>query len=93
VSDWFVYIIRCSDGSLYTGITTDLERRFEEHRSGKGAKYFRGRQALEIAYLETCADRSQASCREAAIKSLPRAEKMRLVQSSAWRRSPQTRQK
>lgn len=93
MSDWTLYIIRCSDGSLYTGITTDLERRLEEHRNGRGAKYFRGREALEVAYIEACSDRSQASRREAAIKSLSRAEKMRLVQSAGRRISPQLRQK
>ena len=79
MSDWLVYIIRCSDGSLYTGITKDLERRFEEHRCGKGARYFNGRKPLEVVYVESCADRSQASRREAAIKRLNRRQKLELV--------------
>lgn len=78
--DWTVYIIRCDDESLYTGITTSLERRFEEHRNGKrGAKYFNGRHALQVIYTETGHDRSSASKREAAIKKLSRTEKLALI--------------
>lgn len=76
---WQVYIILCSDGSLYTGITTDLERRFAQHLSGTGAKYFRGRAPLRLVYREGGHDRSSASRREAQIKSLPAAEKRRLI--------------
>ena len=77
---WYVYIVRASDQSLYTGITTDPERRFTEHKSGKaGAKYFRGRDALEMVYLETSTDRSSASKREAQIKKLSRVEKLVLI--------------
>lgn len=76
---WFVYIIRATDGSLYTGITTDVARRFREHGSGRGARYFRGRQPEAILYLEPCLDRSGASRREAAIKLMTRAEKLVLV--------------
>jgi putative endonuclease len=79
VSDWVVYILRCSDGSLYTGITTNIQRRLEAHRNGKGAKYFRGRQPVEILYTEPCANRSAASSREAQIKRMPRREKLELV--------------
>ncbi len=79
MSDWVVYIVRCSDGSLYTGITTNVERRFEEHRSGRGAKYFRGREPVEITYTETCEGRSAASRREAEIKRMSRQEKLDLV--------------
>ncbi len=79
---WTVYIILASDGSLYTGITTDLERRFAEHKegkAGKGAKYFHGgRQPQKIVYSEPSKDRSRASRREAAIKSLSRQEKLAL---------------
>ncbi|WP_456375799.1 GIY-YIG nuclease family protein [Thiolapillus sp.] len=81
MADWQLYIIRCSDDSLYTGITTDVQRRFAEHLAGKGAKYFRGRKPLEIVYQESCADRAQASSREAAVKALSRGEKLDLIRS------------
>ncbi|GFO67548.1 hypothetical protein GMLC_11270 [Geomonas limicola] len=73
--NWLVYLIRCSDGTLYTGITTDIERRLREHATGKGAKYFRGREPVELLYLEEGHDRSSASRREIAIKRLKRTEK------------------
>lgn len=72
---WYLYMLRCRDGSLYTGITTDVEKRLEAHRSGKGAKYTRGRGPLELVYQETCGDHSQALKRELAIKALTRQEK------------------
>ena len=75
---WFLYILRCGDGSLYTGITTDVEARLDMHRSGKGAKYTRGRGPLELIYTEPCGTRSDASKREWAIKKLTREEKMQL---------------
>ena len=79
---WCVYMIRCSDASLYTGVTTDIERRFREHKEGKvGAKYTRAKIALHVAYVETCASRSEAQVREAQIKKLPRSEKEILVKS------------
>ena len=82
--DWTVYIIRCSDGSLYTGITTDLERRVREHaEGGRGAKYFNGRLPEKVVYLEAGHDRSSASRREAAIKKLSREEKLSLLKSGA----------
>jgi len=81
VSDWTVYIIHCSDDSYYTGITTDVERRFEQHRNGKGAKYFFGRDPVEVVYTECCENRSLASRREAEIKRLDRAQKIRLLSS------------
>lgn len=78
---WYVYIVRASDQSLYTGITTDPERRFAEHQSGKaGAKYFRGRTASEMVYLEASTDRSSASKREAQIKKMSRLEKLVLIE-------------
>lgn len=79
MSDWQVYIIHCSDDSYYTGITTDVERRFEQHMNGKGAKYFYGRAPVEVVYTEACENRSAASQREAEIKSLSRAQKIRLL--------------
>jgi len=72
---WYVYILRCGDGSLYTGITTNVEHRLHTHRQGKGAKYTRGRGPLEVVYQETCADRSAASRREWQIKQLSREQK------------------
>jgi putative endonuclease len=80
---WYVYIIRASDESLYTGITTDVQRRFDEHRgTEKGARYFRGRQPLEIVYRENHPDRSSALRREADIKKLPRNQKLKLIGES-----------
>ncbi len=79
MSNWHVYILRCKDGSLYTGITTDVQARLETHRSGKGAKYTRGRGPLELVYTETCADQSEALKREYAIKALSRQEKIDLI--------------
>lgn len=77
---WYVYIIKASDGSLYTGVTTDVERRFSEHCSpDKGARYFRGRKPLEVVYTESHPDRSSAQRREAAIKNLSRDHKLELI--------------
>ena len=77
---WKLYILRCGDGSLYTGITTDVDRRLEEHRSGKGAKYTRSRGPLELVYQEDCPDKSAALKRELEIKALSRAEKLNLIE-------------
>jgi putative endonuclease len=76
---WYVYIILCSDNSLYTGITTDVEKRFSQHAGGRGAKYFRGRQPVQVVYRESGHNRSSASRREFRIKTMNRADKMRLV--------------
>jgi putative endonuclease len=79
---WSLYIIEASDASLYTGITTDVERRFDEHLNcHKGAKYFNGRSPVRIVYREEGHDRSSASRREAEIKKLSRSEKQRLISS------------
>lgn len=80
---WLVYMIRCSDDSLYTGITNDLEKRFQQHVEGKGAKYFRGRQPLEVVHVEQGHDRSSASKREAQIKKLTPEQKRALLGSEA----------
>ena len=77
---WTLYILRCGDGTLYTGITTDVEKRLEAHRSGKGAKYTRGRGPLELMYREECGTHSDALKRELEIKALPREEKMKLIE-------------
>lgn len=76
-----VYMLRCGDGSLYTGWTNDFEKRLAAHRSGKGAKYTRGRGPLEPVYLEFMPDKASAVRREAAIKKLPPQKKRLLVQS------------
>jgi putative endonuclease len=82
VSNWQVYIILCSDNSLYTGISNDVERRFQQHATQRGARYFRGRQPQQLVYLESGHDRSSASRREAAIKKLRRSEKEILITSA-----------
>lgn len=79
-SVWYLYILRCKDESLYTGITTDVERRLEVHRSGKGAKYTRGRGPLELVYQETCGTHSDALKREWEIKQLTKAQKQQMIQ-------------
>ena len=84
-SNWTVYIILCSDNSLYTGISTNVQRRLQEHagqHGAKGAKYFRGRQPERLVYIERGHTRSSASRREAIIKSLPRSEKQKLSSSA-----------
>ena len=80
---YFVYILKCKDGTLYTGITTDLERRLAEHASGKGAKYTRSRKAGRIVYSEKKRNRSTASKREHQIKSWTRAQKLALIKTQA----------
>ncbi len=85
-SEWHVYIILCSDASLYTGITTDIARRFAEHANltagKKGAKYFRGRSPKKIVFTEGGHTRSTASRREAALKKLSREDKLTLVHAA-----------
>ncbi|ORU92605.1 MAG: endonuclease [Cycloclasticus sp. symbiont of Poecilosclerida sp. N] len=76
---WFVYIIEASDNSLYTGITTDLDRRFKQHASGVGAKYFKSRDPIKFVYTEAADNRSRASIREAEIKKLTHAKKLQLT--------------
>lgn len=78
-SNWYLYILRCGDGTLYTGITTDVEKRLEAHSSGKGAKYTRGRQPLTLVYRESCGSHSQALKRELAVKKLNRQAKEDLI--------------
>jgi putative endonuclease len=79
--DWSVYIILCADNTLYTGITTDIRRRYGRHAAGQGAKYFRGRQPRKLVYVETGHDRSSASKRECVIKKMERLDKLRLLSS------------
>ena len=77
----FVYMLRCKDGSLYTGWTNDLEHRLAMHNSGRGAKYTRGRGPLELVYSEELPDKETALRRECAIKKLRREQKLALLQS------------
>lgn len=78
----FVYMLRCGDGSLYTGSTTDLGRRLAAHQSGRGAKYTRSRLPVELVYREEAPDWSAALRREAVIKHLSRARKLELIAAS-----------
>ena len=78
---WFVYVLRCRDGSLYTGATNNLKARVERHRAGKGARYTRAKLPVRLVYSEKARDRSAALRREAAIKRLPRSEKLALVRA------------
>ncbi len=73
--NWVIYVLECADKSLYTGITTNLERRLAEHETGKGAKYTRGRGPFRLVYSETCSGRAEATRREAAIKLMAKAKK------------------
>jgi putative endonuclease len=79
--NWCVYIIRCSDDTLYTGITTDIDRRFNQHAEGTGAKYFRSRQPLQVVYLEKNHTRSSAAKKEAQIKAMSKADKILFLAS------------
>ena len=76
---WYVYMLRCGDGTLYTGVTDDVERRLAAHRAGKGAKYTRGRGPLELVYQEQVPDKSAALRREYQIKRLPKQDKEGLI--------------
>ena len=77
--DHVVYVLECADGTLYTGYTTDLERRVAEHNDGNGAKYTRGRTPVTVCYRERYESRSAAMSREYEIKQLTRVQKERLV--------------
>lgn len=79
---WFVYILECKDGSLYTGITNDLSRRLEAHTDGVGAKYTKSHPVRACVYTEECDSRSSALKREAEIKRLKRADKVILIRSN-----------
>ncbi len=80
---FFVYIIRCSDGTFYTGFTTDIERRILVHNDGKGAKYTKGRRPVELLHYESYPSKSLALAREYAIKHLTRKQKEQLISSHA----------
>lgn len=78
---WQLYILRCGDGTLYTGIAVDAQKRLAMHQSGTGAKYTRGRGPLTMVYCENCGSHSEALKREYAVKRLTHAEKERLIAS------------
>lgn len=81
-SAWFVYLVRCRDGSLYCGIAKNLKKRLAEHNSpDKGAKYTRGRRPVQLVYAEEVSSRAQATQREGRIKRLTRTEKMTLIET------------
>ena len=82
---WCVYLIRCGDGTLYAGVTNDLERRLAAHEAGRGAKYTRGRGPLEIVHVERKRSRSSALRREAVLKRLDRRAKLALLAPAAGR--------
>ena len=80
---WYLYILKCKDGTLYTGITDDVEKRFAVHSAGKGAKYTRGRGPFVLCYTEQCTSHSMALQREVQVKRLTRAEKFLLIDNFA----------
>ena len=80
----YVYILKCADGTYYTGYTTDPERRTQVHNSGKGAKYTRARRPVKLIYTEEYDDKTEAQRREYAIKQLTRAEKEKLINGQAY---------
>lgn len=79
---WYVYILQCGDGTLYTGITNDIAHRMQMHSSGEGAKYTRGRGPLKLCYQEKAESYSHALRREYAIKQLSRKEKLILIENN-----------
>ncbi|MFC1704556.1 GIY-YIG nuclease family protein [Candidatus Omnitrophota bacterium] len=83
---WHLYIAKCKDGSLYTGITKDVERRVKMHNSGKAAYYTSMRRPVKLCYQEECVDRSSALIRECEIKTFPREKKLALVNSKRKKR-------
>ena len=82
MSDAWVYLLRCRDGSLYTGWTSDLDRRLARHKAGKGSRYTASRLPVELALVVPMADRTAARREEARIKLLPRAHKLELIAAS-----------
>jgi len=79
--DWHVYVLRCADGTLYTGVARDLQKRLLQHNGAQagGPKYTRGRRPVQLLWSDSAIDRSAAQQREAAIKKLSRGEKLRLI--------------
>ena len=85
---WYVYMLRCADDTLYTGCTTDPQRRLAQHNSGRGAKYTCARRPVSLVYVEPAEDHSQALRREAALKRLSRKEKLALIAHGSVECSP-----
>lgn len=81
MSNWVVYIVECNDGSLYTGVTNDLNRRIEQHNAGKGAKYTRMKRPVKLVYSREVENKSEACKLEYQIKQLSRKEKILLIQN------------
>jgi len=81
--DWYVYIVRCRDGSLYTGIATDVERRMADHLGNKGAKYLRGRGPLKLVFTKKVGEKGRALKVEHQVKRLPRQKKEALIKTGA----------
>ncbi len=79
MKNWKVYVVRCRDGSLYTGISDDVRKRVEMHNTGKGARYTRGRGPVKLVYEENCGDKGKALRREHEIKKMDKSDKERLV--------------
>lgn len=84
---WYVYILRCGDGSLYTGYTNDIPRRLARHQSGRGAKYTRSRLPVALVYQEELPDKSAALRREAAVKRMTRPQKLSLIAAAQEKKS------
>lgn len=82
---WVLYIISCKDGTLYTGITDNIDRRIEAHRSGRGAKYTRGRAPITLRYLECCENYSHALRREIQVKRMKKIDKLKLCEAYSGR--------
>jgi len=78
-SDWFLYMVRCKNGQVYTGISTNVERRFAEHQAGKGAKYLRGKGPLNLVYQKKVGTRSEALRAEIAIKNMSKSDKEKII--------------
>ncbi|MDQ6996003.1 MAG: GIY-YIG nuclease family protein [Mariprofundus sp.] len=80
--EWYIYLIRCNNGHLYTGISTDVARRFSAHQCGKGAKYLRGKNPLELVYQKKAGSRSDALKSEALVKKMTKAAKENMIRQS-----------
>ncbi|MGD9096660.1 MAG: GIY-YIG nuclease family protein [Desulfobacterales bacterium] len=83
MSHWYLYLVRCGDGSLYTGVTTDVDRRFKAHQEAQGAKYLKGRGPLALVYREKIGDKRLAFRAEHAVKRWPRDRKERLIRAGS----------
>ncbi len=80
--DWFLYVLKCKDGSFYTGVTNDVQRRFKMHENGKASKYTRARRPVKLIYEELCGRRADALVRECQVKAYSRKEKEELIKKS-----------